>query len=147
MSGEIKLTSRHALRVLRPGPFRRYIIGSAISDTGTWMQVMAQGWVMATLTTSAFMLGLVQLCAGLPMLALTMIGGSAADRFDKRKILLITQYVQIALAIGMGILLFTGKIAAGRPGAIWYILIFAAILGVSNSFEMPTLSALIPELV
>src|SRR5438309_5354861 len=141
MSGEIKLTSRNALRVLRPGPFRRYIIGSAISDTGTWMQVMTQGWVMATLTTSALMLGLVNLCAGLPMLALTMIGGSAADRFDKRKILLITQYVQIALAVSIGLLIWSGKIA------IWQIFVFAAILGVSNSFEMPTLSALIPELV
>src|SRR6266571_941053 len=147
MSAEVKLTTRNALRVLRAGPFRRYIIGSAISDTGTWMQVMAQGYVMSTLTTKALWLGFANLAMGLPMLALTMIGGSAADRFDKRKILLITQYVQIALAIGMGILLFTGKIAAGRPGAIWYILIFAAILGVSNSFEMPTLSALIPELV
>src|SRR5437899_8558888 len=141
MSGEIKLTTHNALRVLRPGPFRRYIIGSAISDTGTWMQVMAQGWVMATLTTSAFMLGLVQLCAGLPMLALTMIGGAAADRFDKRKILLITQYVQIAIAISIGWLIWSGNIA------IWQIFIFAAILGVSNSFEMPTLSALVPELV
>src|SRR5207253_1406437 len=141
MSGEIKLTTRHALRVLRPGPFRRYIIGSAISDTGTWMQVMAQGWVMATLTNKAIFLGLVQLCAGLPMLALTMIGGAAADRFDKRKILLITQYVQIAIAISIGWLIWSGNIA------IWQIFIFAAILGVSNSFEMPTLSALVPELV
>src|SRR5205814_7739943 len=98
--GEIKLTSRNALRVLQPGPFRRYIIGSAISDTGTWMQVMTQGWVMATLTSSALMLGLVIVCAGLPMLALTMVGGSAADKFVKRKILLITQYIQIVLAIG-----------------------------------------------
>src|SRR6266498_576898 len=69
MSAEVKLGTRHAFRVLRPGPFRRYIIGSAISDTGTWMQVMTQGWVMATLTTSAFMLGLVSLCAGLPTLS------------------------------------------------------------------------------
>src|SRR5437868_761889 len=141
MSGEIKLTSRNALRVLRPGPFRRYIIGSAISDTGTWMQVIAQGWVMATLTTSAFMLGLVNLCAGLPMLALTMVGGSAADRFDKRKILLATQYVQIGTAVSIGLLVWSGKIA------IWQVFVFAAIQGVSNSFEMPTLSALVPELV
>src|SRR5436309_3466005 len=141
MSGEIKLTSRNALRVLRPGPFRRYIIGSAISDTGTWMQVMAQGWVMTTLTTSALMLGLVNLCSGLPMLALTMIGGSAADRFDKRKILLITQYVQIGTAVSIGLLIWSGKIA------IWQVFIFAAIQGASNSFEMPTLSALVPELV
>jgi len=141
MSGEIKLTTRHALRVLRPGPFRRYIIGSAISDTGTWMQVMAQGWVMATLTNKAILLGLVQLAAGLPMLALTMVGGSAADRFDKRKILLITQYVQIGIAVSIGWLIWSRNIA------IWQIFIFAAILGVSNSFEMPTLSALVPELV
>src|SRR5213596_1310787 len=141
MSSEVKLSTRHALRVLRPGPFRRYIIGSAISDTGTWMQVMTQGWVMATLTTSAFMLGLVQLCAGLPMLALTMIGGSTADKFDKRKILLITQYIQIAIAVSIGLLIWRGEIA------IWQIFVFAAIQGVSNSFEMPTLSALVPELV
>src|SRR6266540_3060791 len=141
MSTEVKLGTRHALRVLRPGPFRRYIIGSAISDTGTWMQVMAQGWVMATLTTSALMLGLVNLCAGLPMLALTMLGGSAADKFDKRKILLITQYVQIGIAVSIGLLLWSGKIA------IWQIFIFAAILGISNSFEMPTLNAFVPELV
>src|SRR6184192_918031 len=141
MSAEVKLTTRNALRVLRPGPFRRYIIGSAISDTGTWMQVMTQGWVMATLTTSAFMLGLVNLCAGLPMLALTMAGGSAADKFDKRKILLITQYIQIVLAVSIGLLIWSGKIQ------MWHIFVFAAILGVSNSFEMPALSALVPELV
>src|SRR2546423_13126649 len=141
MSAEVKLSTRHALRVWRPGAFRRYIIGSAISDTGTWMQVMAQGWVMTSLTTSALMLGLVNLCGGLPMLALTMVGGSAADRFDKRKILLATQYVQIGTALSIGLLIWSGKIA------IWQVFVFAAIQGVSNSFEMPALSALIPELV
>src|SRR5437660_1876390 len=75
------------------------------------------------------------------MLALTMIGGSTADKFDKRKILLITQYIQIAIAVSIGLLIWSGKIA------IWQIFVFAAIEGVSNSFEMPTLSALIPELV
>ena len=141
MSAEIKPNVGNALGVLRNGPFRRYIIGSAISDTGTWMQVMAQAWVMTTLTTSAFMLGLAQLCSGLPMLALTMVGGSTADKFDKRKILLITQYVQIGIAISIGLLIWTKHIA------IWQVFIFAAIQGVSNSFEMPTLSALVPELV
>src|SRR5438105_3019743 len=89
MSAELKLTTRNTLRDLRPGPFRRYIIGSAISDTGTWMQVMTQGWVLATLTTSASMLGLVNLCAGLPMVALTKVDGSAADKFDRLKILIM----------------------------------------------------------
>src|SRR5437762_1019113 len=141
MSAELTLPTLHALRVLRPGPFRRYIIGSAISDTGTWMQVMAQAWVMTTLTTSALMLGLVQLCSGLPMLALTMVGGATADKFDKRKILLITQYIQIGIAVSIGLLIWTNHIA------IWQVFIVAAIQGVSNSFEMPTLSALVPELV
>src|SRR6266550_1925568 len=119
MSAEMRPSVGNAVGVLRNGPFRRYIIGSAISDTGTWMQVMTQGWVMATLTSSAFMLGLANFCAGVPMLALMMVGGSAADRFDKRKILLITQYVQIALAISIGFLIMSGKLQ------IWHILAFA----------------------
>src|SRR6266705_3397107 len=141
MSAEVKLTTRNAFRVLRPGPFRRYVIGSAISDTGTWMQVMAQGYVMSLLTNKALLLGMANFAAGLPMLALTMVGGSAADRFAKRKILLVTQYVQIALAVSMGLLIWSGKIE------MWHIFVFAALLGISNSFEMPTLSALVPELV
>jgi MFS family permease len=146
MSAEVKLSTRHALRVLRPGAFRRYIIGSAISDTGTWMQVMAQGYMMSLLTSKALNLGMANLAAGLPMLLLTMAGGSAADRFDKRKILLATQYVQIALAISIGLLIMSGKPPTGHL-QIWHILAFAAVLGISNSFEMPTLNALVPELV
>jgi MFS family permease len=148
MSEELKVSTRHALRVLRPGPFRRYIIGSSISDTGTWMQVMAQGYVMSTLTNKAIMLGMANLAAGLPMLLLTMAGGSAADRFDKRKILLATQYVQIALAISMGLLIMSGNIEKSHAErSITVILAFAVVLGISNSFEMPTLNAFVPELV
>src|SRR4029077_7741932 len=141
MSAEVKISPVHALRVLRNAPFRRYIIGSLISDTGSWMQVMAQGWVMATLTSKAIWLGMANLAAGLPMLLLTLVGGAAADRFDKRKILLITQFVQIGIACGIGFLVLKGQIE------IWEILAFAVLLGISNSFEMPTQSALVPELV
>ncbi len=141
MSGEVKITPMHALGVLRNAPFRRYVIGSFISDTGSWMQVMAQGWVMATLTNKAIWLGMANLAAGLPMLLLTMVGGAAADRFDKRKILLITQFVQIGTACAIGYLVLKGQIE------IWEILAFAVVLGISNSFEMPTQSALVPELV
>src|ERR1700758_4977041 len=148
MSAEVKLGTRQALRVLRPGSFRRYIIGSAISDTGTWMQVMAQGYLMSTLTNKALLLGMANLAAGLPMLLLTMAGGSAADRFDKRKILLTTQYIQIALAISIGLLIMSGKIERSHAErSITIILAFAVVLGISNSFEMPTLNAFVPELV
>jgi len=130
-----------ALELLRRGPFRRYIVGSAISDTGTWMQVMAQGWVLSTLTEKALVLGMVNLAAGLPTLALTMIGGSAADRYDKRIILIVTQVVQIILAVTLGLLVLFGYVQ------IWHIIILAALLGVCVAFEMPALSALVPELV
>src|SRR3989442_5415404 len=141
MSAEEKWIGHRALALLRPGAFRRYIIGSAISDTGTWMQVMAQGWVMSTLTNKAILLGMANFAAGVPTLALTMVGGSAADRFDKRKILIATQIAQIAFAIALGWLVLTNRIQ------IWHFIFFAALLGISIAFEMPAISALVPELV
>src|SRR5213595_4283037 len=107
MNSDAPASRGKMLALLRAGPFRRYIIGSVISDTGTWMQVMAQGWVMSSLTNQAFMLGMVNFAAGIPTLALTMIGGSAADRHDKRMILIATQVVQIATAITLGALVMT----------------------------------------
>jgi MFS family permease len=127
--------------LLKQGPFRRYIIGSAISDTGTWMQVMAQGWVMSTLTNHAVVLGLVNLAAGIPTLLLTMAGGSAADRHDKRKILVATQVVQIATAVALGLLVLTGAVQT------WHVIMIAAVLGVCIAYEMPAINALVPELV
>jgi MFS family permease len=141
MKSEERSFGRRALALLRAGPFRRYIIGSVISDTGTWMQVMAQAWVMSSLTNKAILLGMVNFAAGIPTLALTMIGGSAADRFDKRKILIATQVVQIALALILGSLVLTDAIR------MWHVVLLAALLGVCIAFEMPAISALVPELV
>ena len=115
--------------------------GETISMLGTWMQHMAQGWVVAGLTTSAFTLGLINFCAGIPMLLLTMHGGVAADRHDKRLILIITQVVQIALAISIGWLVATGQIA------VWHVLVAGILLGICTAFEMPAAAALVPELV
>jgi MFS family permease len=141
MSTEEKWIGHKALSLLRPGAFRRYVIGSAISDTGTWMQMMAQGWVMSTLTNKAILLGLVNFAAGLPTIIFTPKGGSAADRHDKRKILIATQIAQIIFAIAVGWLVLTHRIQ------IWHIIFFAALLGVAIAFEMPAISALVPELV
>ncbi|MDB5099706.1 MAG: transporter, partial [Cyanobacteria bacterium RYN_339] len=132
---------RKSLKVLRAGPFRRYMIGESLSTTGTWMQLMAEGWVMTSLTSSAFMMGLVTFATGMPMLLLTMYGGSIADRFDKRNILLITQVAQILLAATMGVLVYTQTVQ------IWHVVLVAACLGTVNAFEMPAVSALVPELV
>jgi MFS family permease len=96
---------------------------------------------MSTLTDKAIMLGMVNFASGLPMIFLTMFGGSAADRFDKRIILVWTQIVQIALAIVIGVLIFTHRIQ------IWHIIAVAGLLGIAFAFEHPALSALVPELV
>ena len=141
MSAGTRLWGRETLVLLRAGPFRRYLIGTSISDTGTWMQVMAQGWIMSTLTDKAIMLGMVNFAAGLPMIFLTMFGGAAADRLDKRRILVWTQIVQIVLALVIGVLIFTGRIQ------IWHIIAVAGLLGIAFAFEHPALSALVPELV
>src|SRR5437762_9849544 len=69
MNSDAPASRGKMLALLRAGPFRRYIIGSVISDTGTWMQVMAQGWVMSTLTNKAILLGMVNFAAGIPTLA------------------------------------------------------------------------------
>ncbi len=109
--------------------------------TGTWMQVMAQNWLMTNLTHRATMLGLVNFATGLPMVALVMVGGLVADRYDKRRILLITQLVQMVLALGVGWLVAHEQIR------IWHVAGVAFLLGISNSFEMPAAAAMVPELV
>jgi MFS family permease len=141
MSAKEKWIGRKALALLDQGPFRRYIIGSLISDSGTWMQMMAQGWVMSALTNRALMLGLVNFAAGIPALLLAPTAGSLADRFDKRKILIATQIAQIILAIALGILVMTGRVH------VWHVIFFALLLGIAFSYEMPAISALVPELV
>ena len=133
--------NRETAGELARGPFGRYAAGTAISQTGTWMQSMAQSWVMTGLTSSALMLGVVQAATSLPMLALSMYGGTLADRYDKRLILVATQVVQITLAVLIGVLVMTGHIH------IWHIVTAAFLLGVSASFEMPADSALVPEIV
>jgi MFS family permease len=112
MDEKEKWIGHKALALLREGPFRRYIIGSVISDSGTWMQMMAQSWVMSGLANKAILLGLVNFAAGLPALALAPTAGSLADKWDKRKILVATQIVQIIFAVALAYYLF--RVSAGR---------------------------------
>src|ERR1043166_9064684 len=105
------------------------------------MQMMAQSWVMSGLTSKAILLGLVNFAAGLPALILAPIAGSLADRLDKRKILVATQIAQIIFAVALGFLVMSGQIR------VWHIILFALLLGIAFSYEMPAISALVPELV
>ena len=122
MNAQEKWVGSKSLALLRQGPFRRYIIGSLISDSGTWMQMMAQSWVMSGLTSKAILLGLVNFAAGLPALILAPVAGSLADRLDKRKILVATQIAQIIFAVGLGFLVMSGQIR------VWHIVFFALLL-------------------
>jgi MFS family permease len=130
-----------ALAPLRHGPFARYISGESISMVGTWMQTFAQGWVLTSLTSSAFVLGAINFTSGLPMLLLTLAGGSAADRYDKRLIIQAALATQFLSAAAIGWLVFTNQIA------IWHVFAAALVLGVAAAFEVPAVSALVPELV
>ncbi|MBM3269565.1 MAG: MFS transporter [Candidatus Sericytochromatia bacterium] len=141
MADTAKLGLRATLHLLGPGPFRRYMVGEAVSMTGTWMQMMAQGWVVASLTTSALVLGIVNFAASIPSLFLAMYAGSLADRHDKRLILQLTQFAQIAGAVLVGYLVQTGQFQ------VWHLIAVALLLGVSTAFEMPAAAAIVPELV
>ena len=85
MNAQEKPVGSKSLALLRQGPFRRYIIGSLISDSGTWMQMMAQSWVMSGLTSKAIMLGLVNFAAGLPALILAPVAGSLEPSQPQRR--------------------------------------------------------------
>jgi len=141
MSGSTPSIPGQVRACLQQGPFARYMAGEAVSMTGTWMQMMAQSWVMTSLTTSAAMMGMVSFASGIPMLALSLSGGTAADRYDRRNILLATQVAQIALALLVGFLVATDRIE------IWHIVGVAFLLGISAAFEFPAVTALVPELV
>lgn len=130
------------------GPFTRYMIGEGISMTGTWMQGMALGWVMTQAVVGDGLEkyeGLLQaaphLASGLVMLLLFRLGGAYADRHDKRFILQVCQLAQIGFALAIGQLIAHGALHT------WHLIVAAALLGISSSFEMPAAAAIVPELV
>lgn len=121
--------------------FRIYFIGQAISLCGTWMQTIAQDWLVLKLTNSGTQLGLVTAVQFLPVLVLGPYGGIIADRLDKRTILYITQAISGVLALVLGILVITGTIQ------LWMVYILAFALGTLNAFNNPTQQTFVPEIV
>ena len=115
--------------------------GACTSSIGTWMQIVAQGWLIYRLSHSAFLLALDQFLAGIPIFLLSLIGGVVADRTERRKILLVSQYVQMACAAILTALVATGLVR------VWEILSLSFVAGVAQSFGGPAYQALIPTLV
>jgi MFS family permease len=116
-------------------------IGACTSTIGTWMQIVAQSWLIYSLSNSAFMLGLNEVLGGLPIFLFSLIGGVAADRMERRHLLLFSQYVQMACAF-----VLTALVAV-HVVQVWHILTLTFIAGMGQAFGGPAYSALIPTLV
>jgi predicted MFS family arabinose efflux permease len=115
--------------------------GACTSSIGTWMQIVAQGWLIYRLSHSAFLLALDQFLGGIPIFLFSLIGGVVADRVERRRILLGSQYVQMASAGLLTILVATGWVH------VWHILCLSFISGFAQAFGGPAYQALIPTLV
>lgn len=132
---------RNVLGALRNREFALFWSGQAISQTGTWMQQFAQGWVVTTLAASAFALASVNLAASIPILIMTPLGGVAADRIERRRILLGTQSVLAVLAVMMGVLIQAGHLR------LWHIWLIAVLLGLATAYDLPAYQSFFPQLV
>jgi predicted MFS family arabinose efflux permease len=131
-------------RIFQPFRYRDFSLmwgGAFTSTVGTWMQQVAQSWLVLQLTNSSFYLGLVGFLADLPFLLFSLVGGVVADRADRRKLLLGSQYTQMTSAF-----ILTALVMADRVH-IWHILALVFISGTGQSFGGPAYQALIPGLV
>lgn len=129
------------LSSLRHRDFRLYYVGQLVSLNGTWMQTVAQSWLVYRLTDSSFMLGLVAFLAMLPVLLFGLLGGLLADRLPRRRLFLVAQ----ALAMAQALVLAT--LALGGWIQVWHVMVLALLLGLVHAFEMPARHTFIAELV
>lgn len=121
--------------------FRNYFLATIVSNIGSWMQILAQGWLILELTDSPFYLGLVGLVRAVPTIGLSLVGGVLADRFSRTLILMITQTVMALSSLVIAILTVAGVIT------VWHLLIISFISSVFFSVDNPTRQALVPDLV
>ena len=121
--------------------FRLFFFGQGVSLIGTWMQSVAQGWLVLTLTNSPFFVGLVSGLGSLGVLAFTLYAGVVADRRDKRRLIVLTQSLSMVLALILAILVWTKVVT------VWHVMALATTLGIVNAFDIPTRQAFMVELV
>lgn len=140
-SGGLTGKLSNTFRALRHRDFRFFWAGQIVSNTGTWMQSIAQAWLILKLTDSPLALGTLTMLQALPVLLLGLFGGVIADRFPKRKLLLCTQAMMFAQAVALAILTYTEQIQ------IWQLYTLALSLGALNALDNPTRQALVAELV
>ena len=138
---EITTEIKSLFRSLRHRNFRLFWSGQLVSLIGTWMQTVAQAWLVLELTHSSFKLGVVSALQFLPMLFLSLFTGPLIDYFDKRRTIIWTQAVLMVLAFVLAFLVWTGTVR------YWHIVVLASLLGVVNTIDMPARQSYLIELV
>jgi MFS family permease len=128
-------------RALRSRNYRLFFSGQIISLIGTWMQSVAQAWLVYRLTHSSLLLGLVGFAGQIPVFLLASIGGMVADRHSRYRIVIATQTTAMLLALILSALTLHGHIK------VWEIMVLASCLGVVNAFDIPTRQAFVVEMV
>jgi MFS family permease len=128
-------------RALGNRNYRLFFFGQGISLIGTWMQTIAMGWLVYRITHSPFLLGMIGFASQLPMLLLAPFAGVLSDRWQRRRVIVITQILAMLQALILAWLTLTGLIQ------VWHLMILSVIIGVVNSFDMPTRQAFTLEMV
>jgi MFS family permease len=134
-------TGHSAWSPLREAQFRALWIAAVVSYTGTWIQNMASGWLMASLTMSPLMVSLVQAASSLPVFLVILPAGALADMLDRRRLLIVTQTWMVAAAAALGILTLLGYMTP------WVLLAFTFLLGLGAVMNDPAWQAITPEVV
>jgi predicted MFS family arabinose efflux permease len=132
---------RQIFKAFEYAEFRRMWLGACTSSIGTWMQNLAQSWLVYELTKSAWYLGLDAFLGQIPIFLFSMLGGVVADRKDRRKILVVSQLVQMTCAILLACLVGFGAVE------VWHVLLLSFVVGTAQAFGGPAYQAMIPSLV
>ena len=133
--------SNNPFRIFRNRDYALYFGGQLISNTGTWMQIIAQGWVVYQIGHSELTLGLVAFASAIPNLLISPWGGVVVDRVSRRNLLILTQASAMLLAFVLAALTFANVVRE------WHVILLAALLGVVNAFDAPARQAFVPEMV
>src|ERR1700757_533729 len=129
------------MRALKHRNFQLFFSGQLISLTGTWMQTVAQSWLVYRLTGSSLLLGSVGFASQIPVFLMAPVGGMAADRFNRQRIVIATQVASMILAIVLALLTLTHMVK------VWHIFVLAALLGVVNAFDIPGRQSFLVDMV
>src|SRR5947199_61304 len=134
------MTLPAGLRGVRHGDFRVFFAGQAVALVGSWMQQVAQAWLVLSLTNSPLRLGLVGSLNFLPVLLFAIVGGAVADRLPKRRLLVITQSLLGCQTLALAALIVTGHVR------YWHVCVLAIVWGIANTVDLPVRQAFVVEL-